>query len=763
MSRTAGAIVSLAACLALAASPAAAGQLIQVRGRVIDQATGAALAGARVELLPQNRLTETGADGRWTFDGIALGDYTVRVTAEHFEMATVPVAAAADVTVVGDVALSRRAYDAHESVTVTARRDAARAYDVPRSITVIDAGEIARRLPRTTPEALADAPGLFVQKTGHGGGSPYIRGLIGNQVLVLIDGIRLNNATFRYGPNQYLATLDPAVIERIEVVRGAGSVLYGSDAIGGVINIVTRRPADIGQSLAATGRVSTKVVTSGMEQSGRFELAVAGPRGGLLGGLSLRNFGDLRAGRGLGIESPSGYHEVAGDLRADVPLPQGQRLTFAYQHHRQDDVPRYDQVAVRGFAHSSFDPQSRQVGYARYERTLRGAWASALRATGSLQRTTEQRKYQAGQSDVLTIERDEVAVGGLSLELQSRPLAFLSMVSGMDYHHDSVDSRRQDVRQTTNEIRERRGLYADGATAKSVAVFTHATLTRPRWLVDAGLRVSRIEVAVPESLVPAARIAPTNVIGSTGVLFTLVGGLRLFGSVSQAFRAPNIDDLSTLGPFDFGVEVPSPQLRPEASLTTEGGVKLRTARAGASVAVYRTALSELIDRIPATFNGSPRLGDQAVYQKSNVGSAFVRGVEADGELALTSSLTVSGFVTYTYGQAVSRNEPLRRIPPFNGLFALRFTPTTDVWVDGGVRFAARQDRLAAGDRADHRIAAGGTPGWTVITINAGHRLSGRVDLVGGIQNLLDEPYRTHGSGIDGAGRSAWIGLNARLW
>jgi hemoglobin/transferrin/lactoferrin receptor protein len=763
VSRTAGVIVSLAACLTIAASPAAAGQLVQVRGRVLDQATGTALAGARVELLPQNRLTETGADGRWTFDGITPGDYTVRVTAQDFEMATVPVAAASGLSVVADVTLARRAYDAHESVTVTARRDAARAYDVPRSITVIDARELERRLPRTTPEALADAPGLFVQKTGHGGGSPYIRGLIGNQVLVLIDGIRLNNATFRYGPNQYLATLDPALIERIEVVRGAGSVLHGSDAIGGVINIVTRRAADVGQALAATGRVSTKVVTSGMEQSGRFELAVAGPRGGLLGGLSLRNFGDLRAGRSLGIESPSGYHEVAGDLRADVPLPQGQRLTFAYQHHRQDDVPRYDQVAVRGFVRSSFDPQSRQIGYGRYERTSRGIWATALRATGSLQRTTEQRIYQAGQSDVLTTERDEVLGGGLSLEVQSRPRAFLSMVSGVDYYHDAVDSRRRDVRQATNETLERRGLYADGATASSLAVFTHATLTRTRWLVDAGLRASRVEVAVPESVVAAARIAPTNVIGSAGALFTLVDGLRLFGSVSQGFRAPNIDDLSTLGPFDFGVEVPSPGLQPEASITVEGGVKLRTARAGASVAVYRTSLNQLIDRVPAMFNGSPRLGDQAVYQKDNVGSAYVRGAEADGELALTSSLTVSGFLTYTFGQAVSRDEPLRRIPPFNGLFALRFTPTTNLWLDGGLRFAARQDRLAAGDRADHRIAKGGTPSWLVITINAGRRLSERVELVGGIQNLLDEPYRTHGSGIDGAGRSAWVGLTAKLW
>lgn len=762
MTRAICLIASAGMVLACAASPAGAQPSIEVHGRVVDDASGAAVGGARVELLPQNRVAVANRDGTWQFDRVGPGTHTVRVTAEGFEGAAVPVTPGSDVISVGDVRLTPRTYRAQESVTVTARRDPARAYDVPRSVTVIDARELERRLPRTTPEALWDAPGIFVQKTGHGGGSPYIRGLIGNQVLVLVDGIRLNNATFRYGPNQYLATVDPANIERIEVVRGAGSVLYGSDAIGGVINIVTRRPAGAGQPLAATGRVSTKLVTGGMEQSGRFAFEVSGPRGGLLGGLSVRNFGDLRAGRGLGVEAPSGYHEVAADVSADVPLADGQRLIAGYQHHRQNDVQRYDQVAVRGFALSVFDPQVRQLGHVRYERVSTSPWARAFRVTGSLQRTTEERRYQPARSEILTTEWDEVLVGGVSLDVQSRPFASVSIVSGVDYYRDTVHSRRRDVRTGSGDAQDRRGLYADGATATSLAVFTHATLTRPRWLLDGGLRVSRIEVSVPDSSIGSAQITPTNVIGSGGAWFTIVEGLRLFGSVSQAFRAPNIDDLSSLGPFDFGIEVPSPGLQPEASISVEGGVKLRTGRAGASLAIYRTSLDQLIDRVPGVFDGSPRIGDQAVYQKANVGSAFVRGVEADGELSLTSSLMMSGALTYTYGHVPSRDEPLRRIPPVNGLVALRFTPTPPVWIDGGVRFAGRQDRLAAGDRGDHRIAPGGTSGWTVVDIDAGYRFGPRVELVGGIVNLLDEPYRTHGSGIDGQGRSAWVGLNARL-
>lgn len=728
----------------------------------MDEDTRAGLPGARVELLPPGRLTLTGPDGGWEFGGLEPGTYMVRVTAEGFEAATLTLA----ISTTGsshDLALKRRPYRLHESVTVTAERDEARAFDVPRSITVIESAALDQRLPRTTPEALWDAPGVFVQKTNHGGGAPYLRGLVGNQVLVMVDGIRLNNATFRYGPNQYLATVDPANIDRIEVVRGSGSVLYGSDAMGGVINIITRRPVGVGQPFAVRGGATTKVMSSGMERSGRFNLAVTGGKIGVVGGLSLRSFGDLRAGGGLGIEAPSGYDEAAGDLRAEWLLTPRQRVTLAYQHNHQSDVPRYDQVAQRGFARYSFNPQVRQLGYVRYERTSPNPWWATVRATASLHRTTEQREYQPRTSSVLTIEHDQVLTGGVSIELQSRPRPSLSLVSGLDYYHDAVESARRERDQATGQSRDRRGQYASGATAVSLAAFTHATVTGPRWRADAGVRLSHFSVSAPDPGFGSAAIAPTTATGSAGVLLTLTDGLRVFGSVAQAFRAPNIDDLSSLGQFDFGVEVPAPALQPESSVTLEGGLKWRTDAGSASVSVYRTSLDQLIDRVRGTFDGSPMVGNQQVYQKANVGSAVIRGVEANGEFGLTSSLTASGSLMYTYGQATSKNEPMRRIPPLNGLVAIRAALTDASWLEGALRYAATQDRLASGDIADHRIPPGGTPGWTVFTISAGHRLGRRLELVGSAQNLFDTAYRTHGSGVDGYGRGVWVGLHAAFW
>jgi outer membrane receptor protein involved in Fe transport len=236
--------------------------------------------------------------------------------------------------------------------------------------------------------------------------------------------------------------------------------------------------------------------------------------------------------------------------------------------------------------------------------------------------------------------------------------------------------------------------------------------------------------------------------------------MHAFVSIAQAFRAPNIDDLSTLGPFDFGIEVPPAGLVPERSVSFEGGLKVNTPRVAASFAAFRLQLQDLIDRRRTTFNGSPVLDGQAVYERANVGEALVRGVESDFEWRVARGLSLFGFVATTYGQQLSGGVPMRRIPPANGLVGARYGWASGWWLEGTMRAARPQTRLAPGDLADHRIAPGGTPGWMVANLSAGTRLSERLLLSGGVANLVNAAYRVHGSGIDGPGRNAW--LSARV-
>ncbi|MBC7893397.1 MAG: Plug domain-containing protein, partial [Sphingobacteriaceae bacterium] len=157
-----------------------------------------------------------------------------------------------------------------DEVLVTARRSEQTAFDTPGSVNVLNARYLRTYQPRSTPEALAGVAGVFVQKTTHGGGSPFLRGLTGNQTLTLVDGIRLNNSTFRYGPNQYLNTVDALSLDRIEALRGGGSVPYGSDALGGTIQLFTREPEF---NTGVEARLLGRLATGGMELAGRGEVS----------------------------------------------------------------------------------------------------------------------------------------------------------------------------------------------------------------------------------------------------------------------------------------------------------------------------------------------------------------------------------------------------------------------------------------------------------------------------------------------------------
>jgi len=261
------AVAGLAVAIALLAGPALAGA---IDGTVRDARTGDPLGGVRLELADTPHQTSSSREGAFSLADIPSGRHRLRATLAGYRRAEVEVEARTGgepVALVLEPLLLR----VDEAVTVTAQGDQRRAFDLPESVSSLESDELSRRALRSTPEALVGMTGVFVQKTNHGGGSPFVRGLTGNQVLLMVDGIRLSNSTFRYGPNQYLATVAAHSIERVEVVRGAGSTLYGSDAIGGVLNVLSREPHFTGSKTAVSGRVLLRGMTGGMDRTVRAE------------------------------------------------------------------------------------------------------------------------------------------------------------------------------------------------------------------------------------------------------------------------------------------------------------------------------------------------------------------------------------------------------------------------------------------------------------------------------------------------------------
>jgi len=219
----------------------------------------------------------------------------------------------------------------------SALRSTQSVFDSSRATSIITFEDLTERQPRNMIEALEHEVGVLMQRTGAGQASPFVRGLTGPQTLILIDGIRLNNSTFRFGPNQYFATIDPGMVERIEVVRGPQSVLWGSDAIGGVINVITRS-TDPRLCNFIGGEFVERFATADNGSYSRLNVKGSVRRWGVFGGGSYLNVNDLRRGGSLGRQPMTNYSQYAGDIRFDHLLGRDQLLSVSLQHLDQQDV-----------------------------------------------------------------------------------------------------------------------------------------------------------------------------------------------------------------------------------------------------------------------------------------------------------------------------------------------------------------------------------------------------------------------------------------
>jgi hemoglobin/transferrin/lactoferrin receptor protein len=636
-------------------------------------------------------------------------------------------------------------------VVITATRTGTLKSRTPEAISSLALGTILKNQMRSAPEALIQTPGVFVQKTNHGGGSAFLRGLTGNQTLMLIDGIRLSNATMRYGPNQYFNTIDVFSLNRIEVLRGSGSVQYGSDAIGGTIQAFTPGLSFTDESRFG-GNLTGRLATGGMEQSIHASTRYSSKNTAFRGGFTYRNFGDLIGGDTTGRQSPNGYRELDFDFKGKVLLAPRSELTFAFQRTHQDSVPVYHKIALENYAINHFVPQNRNLAYLRLNQQINKGIFKTLTTTGSYQQTTEGRISQKNGASTSRKETDQVHSSGFSSEITTAK-GLWTANSGIEIYHDQVYSDRQDTNLDNGLTALKRGLYPDGATMTSFAAFSIHAMEFSNWTIHAGARLNYFVINIDDVNLGETRLTPSAMVGNVALLRKLNSSSTLFISLNSGFRAPNIDDLGTLGIVDFRYEVPNFNLKPEHSYQYQVGYKYQGSRLRGEIYLYRNELIDLIVRNPSegdSIEGYP------VYLKENTERAYLMGAETNWSYPIGRSWLVNGSLTYTYGQNITRSEPLRRVPPMFGSLSLAYQKK-----NGQVSIewlaAAKQDRLAAGDRADNRIPLGGTPGWNILNLHASYtRGIFTINLT--LQNLLNADYRYHGSGVNGYGRSGLVTL-----
>ncbi|HLP94356.1 MAG TPA: TonB-dependent receptor [Saprospiraceae bacterium] len=644
-----------------------------------------------------------------------------------------------------------------DETVVTAYRGESKSLRTLEAVAILKNREIQKVQSRTSPEALSVLPGVFVQKTNHGGGSPFLRGLTGNQTLLLIDGVRLNNATFRYGPNQYFNTIDVFTLDRIEALRGGGAVPFGSDAMGGTLQAFTRA-LEFDNQISWNGKMTARWATQQMEQTLRPEIGFSSKRVAMVGGVSWRKFGDLAGGDTTGRQSPSGYRELDMDIKVKCALNSKATLTVLHQRVHQQNVPVYHKIVLENFAENHMDPQNRALSYVRWDQKLSKGTLKQISTTLSLHETEEVRKIRKNGSSVLRTESDRVKSFGGVVQFYHEIGDCWTIRSGIDGYLDQVNSNRNDLDEVTGVLTPKRGLYPDGSTMSSVSLFSIHSLSVRKWEFTAGGRWNTYSIGVKEADLGEVTLTPKAIVWNGSAGYHIKNQSTIFASAQTSFRTPNIDDLGTLGVVDFRFEAPNYQLKPERSTHFQMGYKWQSSSIQGAAYLYRNELRDLITRVK---QDTQMMQGYPLYQKENSGRAYIQGFEADGKYLINQRWSLAGSLTYTYGQNVSDNEPVRRIPPAFGRVALEFKPEfgqiTAEWIG-----AAKQTRLAKGDQDDNRIPKGGTPGWQLLNLHFEYEWKPAILVQVSMLNIFNQDYRTHGSGINGYGRSLFATLQLNI-
>ncbi|NUN52892.1 MAG: TonB-dependent receptor, partial [Planctomycetaceae bacterium] len=674
-----------------------------------------------------------------------------------------------------------------DEIVVTATRGEERAFEVPASLTRIGWEEIqVDRMRRTLPDALLDTPSVMVQRTAHGQASPFLRGFTGYQTLILVDGIRLNNSTFRSGPNQYFSTIDSFSVEALEVVRGPSSVLHGSDAAGGVFNALPRR-ARFEEEQGARFRAGVRWSSAEESFTERAELEARDRSLSVAAGVTLRDYGDLRAGRGTGEQPETGYAEDDQDFRAELAASSTALWTLGFQRVHQDDVPRTEQT-VHSIPFEGTDAgtelrrdltQDRSLVYLRFEQSDAGLpFADRVRATLSWhdQRESQERQRTGGRFD-----RQKVDVDTLGLQVEgSRATAAGLLTGGVEWWRDDVSSGRTNYRDGVVTGAEVQGPVGDDAGYDLAGIFLQdaiplgkATLTAGARFTWAAARADRVDdTSVPGTdpdtpgNVASIRDSWTDLSGSLRAVVPVAERANLFGGLSQAFRAPNLSDLTRLDDTS-GFETPSLDLDPEEFLAAEIGVRAEDDRGWVQAALWRTWIDGLIVASPT----GNLVGTTPEVRKDNVGDGWVHGFEMEGGLrphrdweAVLGFTWMDGEVDQYEPSGRKVTAPLSRLMPMTVAATVRWEPRGrpwSAWVSG--RWAARQDDLSLKDETDtRRIPPGGTPGYVVASLGGSWEVTEAVTASLALENLFDENYRIHGSGVNEPGRSLVLWLEARF-
>ncbi|MBL7860280.1 MAG: TonB-dependent receptor [Cyclobacteriaceae bacterium] len=694
--------------------------------------------------------------------------------------------------------------------------------------------EVSSRIAKVTPQLIqfqnpqtsADLLGLsnqvFIQKSQLGGGSPMIRGFATNRVLLVVDGVRMNNAIYRSGNLQNVISFDANAVENTEVIFGPGSVIYGSDAIGGVMDFHTLQPKlSTGEKATFSGNTFGRYSSANKEKTGHFDFNIGLDKWAFTTSITYADYDDLKMGTkgpeeytrpdyqvrdengndlavinpDPNVQIPSGYDQLNLMQKIRFKPFNGLDLSYGFHYSTTSEVPRYDRLILKN---SSGVFTSAEWYYGPQEWMMHSltAWYSKssplfdqVKFTAAFQDYSESRhnrNFTGGNRNRMTERFENVKALSFNLDFDKQLNDKSSLFYGAEFVNNTVGSTAQRRDIVSGALSPTSTRYPDGSEWRSLAVYgTLRHRLNEQVVVNAGARFNYVYTYAPYDTTffdfpfTEATLKNRAVNWNGGLVYNPVEAWKLYGNIATGFRAPNVDDIGKVFDSQPGfVVVPNSELKPEYAYNGEVGL---TGTIGnlltIDVAAFYTYLNNAIVRGPSTFNEQDSIDYDGTLSQvmalQNISHLRVWGIQVALAKPITPHLNFSVSINYQKGMEKSIEDgqyysPTHVAPLFGSIQLAFKKPKYQVVFYSNLNGQILFDDLALSERADSHLYARDNngnpyaPSWSTLNLKGTYHVTSFLKLDAGIENILDERYRPYSSGISAPGRNLLFTLRFKF-
>ena len=710
-----------------------------------------------------------------------------------------------------------------EEAVIYSGKFAEKKKNVSQPVDVITARSIARFNAQNTGDLLLNTGNVFVQKSQQGGSSPILRGFEASRVLIVVDGIRLNNAIYRAGHLQNVITVDQNMLERVEILYGPASTLYGSDALGGVIHLRTRLP-----QLSTTGKTMfssssmLRYSTANKENTIHTNYQVRGKKWAWLQSMTFSEFGDLRMGnryhkkypdfgrRSLLIETVNNIDQLVVNPNDNIQRYSGYKqwdlagkLVFKptvfsthilnLQHSNSSNIPRYDRLQdLKNFplygislrwAEWYYGPQTRYLVSYEWANT-RNRIADEIRFNINYQDNKESRQQREFMAfNKFDSRREHIKVAAFNFDLKEK-WGTHELTAGIDGQFNFLQSTANRTNLITGEVTPLDSRYFNGKNRMHYLGIYAQHLKKMRdgkLVLNDGIRLQAhsLYATIKDNSFfnfPFTKIkqSPTALTWNIGLVYLPHEKFRASTNISSGFRTPNIDDASRVFESTGNLQrlvVPNPDIKPEYTYSGDLQLKYTTQKFSTELTAFYTLFRNAIALAPFQLEGKDSIlynGTLSqVIANQNARKAFIRGINYRLEIKLSKALSWETTLSSTYGRFTFNNKaikPLDHIPPFYGKSALLYKSCKlqgELFIHFNGWKRIKDFNLDGEDNAQYATLEG-MPSWYTLNCRVSYQVFKTLQLQTGLENLLDRNYRYFASGFSAPGRNFYLTLRTNF-